>query len=59
MIDHRERHDRIDVAAELHTAAESHRPDRARMLARVTAGMAGDERRHTGRGAGAGRPWTR
>ncbi|MEU5026817.1 hypothetical protein [Streptomyces milbemycinicus] len=59
MIDHRERHDRIDVAAELRTAAESHRPDRARMLARVTAGMAGDQRRHSGRGAGAGRPWTR
>ncbi|MES4907369.1 MULTISPECIES: hypothetical protein [unclassified Streptomyces] len=57
MIDHRERHDRIDVAAELRTAAEAHRPDRARMLARVTAGMAGDRRRRTERWAG--RPWTR
>ncbi|MER7790906.1 hypothetical protein [Streptomyces sp. NPDC097640] len=57
MIDHRERHDRIDVAAELRTAAESHRPDRARMLARVTAGMATDGRRRPERGAA--RPWTR
>lgn len=57
MIDHRERHDRTDVAAELRTAAESHRADRSRMLARVTAGMATGGRRRPERGAA--RPWTR
>ncbi|WP_065958332.1 hypothetical protein [Streptomyces sparsogenes] len=57
MIDHRERHGRIDVAAELRAAARSHRPDRARMLARVSAGMAPGGRGRPGRGAGRG--WTR
>lgn len=47
MIDHRD--GRRDVAAELREAAEAHRPDRARMLARVTAGMAADERRRVRR----------
>jgi hypothetical protein len=42
MIDHR---DRRDIAAELREAADAHQPDRARMLARVTAGMAAGERR--------------
>lgn len=54
MIDHR---DRRDVAAELREAADAHQPDRARMLARVTAGMAADERRRVHRVPA--RRWTR
>ncbi|MGV9854484.1 hypothetical protein ACWDWU_37875 [Streptomyces sp. NPDC003442] len=38
-----------DVVAELRTAAASHEPDRIRMLARVTAGMAADDRRRAPR----------
>ncbi|AQW49962.1 hypothetical protein ACIQPP_32720 [Streptomyces violaceusniger] len=44
MIEHRERSEGRDVVAELRTAAASHEPDRIRMLARVTAGMAADGR---------------
>ncbi|MFF7656048.1 hypothetical protein ACFZCY_40535 [Streptomyces sp. NPDC007983] len=55
MIDHRD--DRRDVAAELREAAEAHQPDRTRMLARVTAGMAADERRRVRRAPG--RQWAR
>ncbi|MEU4894349.1 hypothetical protein AB0B12_26965 [Streptomyces sp. NPDC044780] len=44
MIEHRERHEGRDVVAELRAAAGSHEPDRSRMLARVTAGMAAADR---------------
>ncbi|MGK3104466.1 MULTISPECIES: hypothetical protein [Streptomyces] len=44
MIEHRERPEGRDVVAELRTAAACHEPDRIRMLARVTAGMAADGR---------------
>ncbi|MEU8869882.1 hypothetical protein AB0D24_01755 [Streptomyces javensis] len=55
MIEHRERPESgdrpegRDVVAELRTAAVSHEPDRIRMLARVTAGMAADDRRRAAR----------
>ncbi|WP_413100525.1 hypothetical protein [Streptomyces sp. Inha503] len=55
MIEHRERPESRgrpesrDVVAELRTAAASHEPDRIRMLARVTAGMAADDRRRVPR----------
>ncbi|WP_413810239.1 hypothetical protein [Streptomyces sp. OE57] len=55
MIEHRERPESRDhpegrdVVAELRTAAASHEPDRIRMLARVTAGMAADGRRRVPR----------
>lgn len=45
MIEHRERAEGRDVVAELRAAAASHEPDRSRMLARVTAGIAADDRR--------------
>ncbi|MFE1934735.1 hypothetical protein ACFW95_31070 [Streptomyces sp. NPDC059474] len=51
MIEHRERPEGRDVVAELRTAAASHEPDRIRMLARVTMGMAADDR---GRGRSRG-----
>ncbi|MEV6129647.1 hypothetical protein AB0M05_22905 [Streptomyces violaceusniger] len=56
MIEHRERSEGRDVVAELRTAAASHEPDRIRMLARITAGMAADGR---SRGAWTSPRWTR
>ncbi|MBI0300704.1 hypothetical protein JBE04_41205 [Streptomyces sp. PRKS01-29] len=56
MIEHRERSEGRDVVAELRAAAASHEPDRIRMLARVTAGMAADDRRRAPR---TGPRWTR
>ncbi|MEU2686405.1 hypothetical protein ABZ654_21410 [Streptomyces hygroscopicus] len=56
MIEHRERHEGRDVVAELRTAATAHEPDRIRMLARVTAAMAADDR---GRGPRTSPRWTR
>ncbi|MGW4072691.1 hypothetical protein ACWELB_04125 [Streptomyces asiaticus] len=47
--DSRDRPEARDVVAELRTAAASHEPDRIRMLARVTAGMAADGRRRAPR----------
>ncbi|MFD7507269.1 hypothetical protein [Streptomyces sp. NPDC059850] len=55
MTDHRD--GRRDVAAALREAADAHQPDRARMLARVTAGMADGERRYVRRVPA--RQWTR
>ncbi|SCD77886.1 hypothetical protein GA0115239_108029, partial [Streptomyces sp. BpilaLS-43] len=38
-----------DLRKRLHLAAASHRPDRARMLARIERGMAGDPPARTAR----------